>query len=227
MDREWNSFDFPRCASGTASQDAAVDASDADYLARFEQMGRFFMGVSDVHAALARITHRLDDLGVSYAVCGGLAVNAHGHLRATTDIDLLVTADGLDRFKQAAVGLGWLEKFPGSRGLKDADRKIPIDFLVAGGIPGDGTPHGVVFPDPAAVAIERAGVRFVKLESLIEMKLASGITLPQRLQDLADVVALIRVNRLPKEFGDALHPFVRAKWAELWADAQAVDPLAE
>lgn len=204
-----------------------MDTSDTDYLARFEQMGRFFMGVSDVHAALARVTHRLEDLGVCYAVCGGLAVHAHGHLRATTGVDLLVTADGLDRFKQAAVGLGWIEKFPGSRGLKDADRKVPIDFLVAGGIPGDGTPHGVVFPDPASVAIERAGVRFVKLESLIEMKLTSGITLPQRLQDLADVVALIRVHRLQMEFGDGLHPFVREKWAELWASAQAVDPLAE
>lgn len=218
---------FPRCASGGTGQAAAVDTSDTDYLARFEQMGRFFMGVSDVHAALARVTHRLEDLGVCYAVCGGLAVHAHGHLRATTGVDLLVTADGLDRFKQAAVGLGWIEKFPGSRGLKDADRKVPIDFLVAGGIPGDGTPHGVVFPDPASVAIERAGVRFVKLESLIEMKLTSGITLPQRLQDLADVVALIRVHRLQMEFGDGLHPFVREKWAELWASAQAVDPLAE
>lgn len=218
---------FPRCASDGSGRDAAVNTSDADYLARLEQLGRFFMGVSDVHAALAKVAHRLDEIGVSYAVCGALAGNAHGHARATTGVDLLVTEDGLQRFKQASIGRGWIEKFAGSRGVKDAERKVPIDFLLAGGIPGDGTPHGVVFPDPATVAIDRAGVKFVSLEALVELKLASGITLPQRLQVLADVVALVRVNRLPKEFGDRLHPIVRAKWMELWADAQVVDPLAE
>jgi hypothetical protein len=97
-----------------------VSKSDPDHQARLEQVGRFFMGTADVQVALHRITRQLADLGIPYAVCGGLAVNAHGYQRTTVDVDLLVTADGLARFKAASVGLGWVEKFPGSRGVKDS-----------------------------------------------------------------------------------------------------------
>ncbi|MBL8751683.1 MAG: hypothetical protein JNK15_00165 [Planctomycetes bacterium] len=204
-----------------------MTSSDADFLASWEQVGRFFMGTADVHVALARLVRRFDELGIVYAVCGGLAVHAHGYARTTTDVDVLVTADGLRRFKEASLGLGWLERFAGSRGVRDTERRVPIDFLIAGGIPGDGTPHGVVFPDPAEVAIEKAGTRYVTLAKLIELKLASGLTLPHRLQDLADVARLIEVNGLGEHFAAGLHPFVQAKYAELWRNAQLRDPHAE
>jgi hypothetical protein len=167
------------------------------------------MGTSDVHVALDRVTRKLDELGIPYAICGGLAVNAHGHQRATTDVDVLLTAAGLAKFKANALGLGWLEKFPGSRGVKDAERMVPIDILLTGGIPGDGTPHGLLFPDPANVAIEKEGKRYLALGTLIELKLASGLLSPARLQDHADIVALIRVNHLGEHYADALHPYVQ------------------
>jgi len=185
------------------------------------------MGTSDVHVALDRVTRKLDELGIAYAICGGLAVNAHGHPRATTDVDVLLTAEGLAKFKANALGLGWLEKFPGSRGVRDAERRVPIDILLCGGIPGDGTPHGVVFPDPTAVAIEKEGKRYLALGTLIELKLASGLSSPARLQDHADVLALIRVNRLGEQFAEGLHPYVRARYRELWAHAQEPDGLPE
>jgi hypothetical protein len=208
-------------------QDEAVSKSDPDHQARLEQVGRFFMGTADVQVALHRITRQLADLGIPYAVCGGLAVNAHGYQRTTVDVDLLVTADGLARFKAASVGLGWVEKFPGSRGVKDAEHRVPVDFLVTGGIPGDGTPHGVVFPDPSEAAIEKEGCRFLSLQKLIELKLASALSAPQRLQDLADVGSLIRINGLGEHFADQLHPYVRAKYVELWRLAQLPDPQQE
>ena len=54
------------------------------------------MGTSDVHQALARITTRLEQRGIPYAVGGGMAVNAHGHRRTTTDVDVLLTPDPTD-----------------------------------------------------------------------------------------------------------------------------------
>ncbi len=54
-------------------------------------------------------------------------------------------------------------------------------------------------------------------------KLASGMSNPGRLRDLADVQSAIGALRVPREFGDKLHPWVRAKWFELW-DAWDVDP---
>ncbi len=185
------------------------------------------MGTSDVHIALARITKRLTELEIPYAVCGGMALNAHGYQRATTDVDLIVTGDGLAKFKERSLGLGWLEKFPGSRGVKDTDSRVKIDFLVAGGIPGDGTPRGVTFPDPVTAAVDIAGTKYVSLAKLIEMKVASGLSSPHRLRDLDDVIRLIAANHLGEHFGDALHSYVRPKYRELWALAQVRDPHDE
>ncbi len=185
------------------------------------------MGTSDVHLAADRLCQKLDELAIPYAICGGLAVNAHGHKRATNDVDVLLTAEGLARFKQNALGLGWLEKFAGSRGVKDTDRNVPIDFLITGGIPGDGTPRGVTFPDPAFVAIEMEGKRYLSLAKLIEMKLASGLSAPDRLQDFADTIQVIRANRLGEHFADQLHPYVQPKYRELWGYAQRPTMLPE
>lgn len=185
------------------------------------------MGTSDVHQALARVTNRLDELGIPYAICGGMAVNAHGYQRTTTDVDLLLTPDGHARFKASAVGLGWVDKFPGSRGVKDAQNRVPIDFLLTGGVPGSGVQRGVVFPDPAAVSVEIDGRRYLALASLIELKLASGLSAPDRLQDFADVIQLIRKNTLGEHFADQLHPYVQPKFHELWGYAQRPSDLPE
>lgn len=208
-------------------QNVAVTTSDAEFRARFEQLGRFFMGTSDVHVALARVVQKLEELQIPFAICGGMAVNAHGHQRTTTDVDVLLTPEGHAKFKANAVGLGWVEKFAGSRGVRDAENRVPIDFLLTGGIPGDGTPHGVVFPDPAAVAVEHAGAKYLSLAKLVELKLASGLSAPDRLIDFADVISLVRANCLGEHFADGLHPYVQAKYRELWGYAQRPNDLPE
>ncbi len=47
--------------------------------------------------------------------------------------------------------------------------------------------------------------------------------LPHRLQDLADVIHLIRRNGLTPEFAAGLHPVVQEHFRELWRDAQRPD----
>ena len=185
------------------------------------------MGTSDVHVALARIVRKLEELQIPYAICGGMAVNAHGHQRTTTDVDVLLTPLDLAKFKANALGRGWIEKFPGSRGVRDADCRVPIDFLLTGGFPGDGLPRGVEFPDPEAAGILREGARYLSLPRLVELKLASGLSAPDRLQDLADVIQLIRANRLGEDFADGLHAYVQPKYRELWGHAQRPTGLPE
>ena len=58
------------------------------------------------------------------------------------------------------------------------------------------------------------------LPTLIELKLASGMSAPHRLKDLADVLELIRALSLPRETSDSLDASVRAKYEELWEAAQ-------
>jgi hypothetical protein len=185
---------------------------------------RFFMREADVHRALEKVTRILDAEGIPYALIGALALNEYGYQRTTVDIDLLLTAEGLAAFKAAHLGRGYLEKFPGSRGLRDTETGVSIDVVLAGDFPGDGLPKPVAFPDPRSAALGARGVALLPLERLIELKLASGMTAPHRLRDLADVIELIRAANLVRELGAQLDPFVQAKYDELWVAAQGSDP---
>ncbi len=90
-----------------------------------------------------------------------------------------------------------------------------------GDFPDDGKPKDVAFPAPAGTAVERGGIRVVPLETLLELKLASGLSAEhRRLVDLADVQRTIEVLKLPKELGDKIHPSVRAEYRRLWDLAQ-------
>jgi hypothetical protein len=191
--------------------------------ARFTQ--EFHMGASRVHDALAAVTARLDELGIPYAILGALALNAYGYVRATVDVDILVSGEGLARFRAAMLGRGYVEKFPGSRGLRDAERNVDIDIVLAGDYPGDGREKPIRFPDPAEAAVKGTTFALVSLETLIELKIASGMTAPHRLRDLADVIELIRANGLARDFQSRLHPYVRERFLELWEAAQISDQL--
>jgi hypothetical protein len=57
----------------------------------------------------------------------------------------------------------------------------------------------------------------------MELKLASGISAPHRLKDLADVLELVRILGLPEEAAEDLHPYVREKYREIWRAAQEAE----
>lgn len=182
---------------------------------------RHFEGHSAVQDALREIARRLDELGIPYAVAGGMALFLHGHRRFTEDIDILVTRDGLRMVHRELEGRGYVRPFPGSKQLRDAARGVRIEFLVAGDYPGDGKPKPIAFPDPRTVAERHDGIAYVDRRTLVELKLASGMTDPGRTQDLADVQALIRNVPLGREFADVLDPFVRDAYLALWDATRA------
>jgi hypothetical protein len=182
---------------------------------------RFFRKSDSVFRTLRAIARRLDDLGVAYAVAGGMALNAHGFRRLTVDVDILVTREGLKTIHERLDGLGYLPPFENSKNLRDTDTGVRVEFLVAGDYPGDGKPKPVAFPDPAAIGVTIDGVRYLDLRSLVELKLASGMTGGvHRMKDLADVVALIDSLGLDESLADDLDPFVRDRYLELWRGVQ-------
>lgn len=168
-----------------------------------------------VYQSLRDIARRLDEIAVPYAIVGGMALVAHGYRRTTEDVDILVTADGVGRIHQSLVGLGYVPLFPGSRHLRDTRTGVRIEWVIAGQYPGDGKPKPVAFPDPQSVAVEIDGIRYVNLPKLVELKLASGMTNPGRLRDLADVQELIRALRFAPDFALQLHDSVRAEFQRL------------
>lgn len=122
----------------------------------------------------------------------------------------------LDRFKAEWLGRGYVEVRPGGKAVRDTINDARIDFLITGDFPGDGKPKPVAFPDPREAAVLGERYRVVSLPRLVEMKLASGMTAPHRLQDLADVLRLIRAADLPQDFAARIDPYVREKFEELW-----------
>jgi hypothetical protein len=183
---------------------------------------RYFMGEGNLNRALAHVAADLRERQIDYVVVGALALLAHGYPRLTEDIDLVLTAEGLDRFHKELIGLGYRPAFPGARKrLRSTKDDVGIDVIAAGEYPGDGQPKPVSFPNPPEASLEIDGIRFVTLEKLIELKLASGMTAPDRLKDLADVQELIKVKHLAQDFAGKLNPYVREKYLELWNAVQS------
>jgi hypothetical protein len=184
----------------------------------------FFGGRGAVHRTLRSLAARLDAEGIPYAILGGMALNIHGFVRETVDVDVLLSRESLERFRERFVGRGYVPAFAGAvKSFKDAETGVRIDVIAAGDYPGDGKPKDVVFPAPASVAIEKGGLCVVPLETLLELKIASGLSAEhRRLVDLADVQRTIEALKLPKDLAQKLHPSVRAEYGRLWALAQRV-----
>ncbi|MBI3926133.1 MAG: hypothetical protein HY319_11370 [Armatimonadetes bacterium] len=180
-----------------------------------EEGSLHFEKESAVHRTLREVIRRLEELGVPYAVVGGMAMFLHGYRRFTEDVDVLVTPGGLEVVHRELIGRGYRPLHEGSRHLRDTERGVRVEFLVTGGYPGDGKPKPIAFPDPLTASIELDGVRVLALPQLLELKLASGMTNPGRLKDLADVQDLIRKLDLPADLN--LHPSVLPKYQELWS----------
>jgi hypothetical protein len=140
----------------------------------------------------AAILHGLDRHRVEYVVIGGVAVQAHGHVRMTQDLDLVPepSEENLNRLAAALRELG-------ARPV-GADREQPFQIPSAGVLELDTDAGGVdVHLDPpgaAPFAELRARaleleletiVPVVGLDDLIAMKYASG-----RPVDRSDIIAL-------------------------------------
>jgi len=194
-----------------------------NYLALLEEASKYYMARGDIFTTLQNLTHRLEEAKIPYALVGGLALAAHGFVRMTQDVDLLMTREGLEAFKEKFVGRGYMSAFAGSqKTFRDSETQVRIKILITGDYPGDGKPKPVAFPDPSIIFTERGGMRIIPMEKLIELRLASGMSAPHRLRNLADVQDLITTLKLPSEFSDSLDPSVRETFRELWQSAQAI-----
>ena len=178
---------------------------------------RFFRGKGMLNEALRRVASDLERNQIDYVVIGAVALNQHGYRRFTEDIDILMTQEGLEKFRKLMIGRGYRPAFEGaSKKFRTTEENVSVEIVVTGDYPGDGLPKPIAFPEPGTVAIEIEDIKTISLERLIELKLASGMTAPDRLRDLADVQELIKIRRLSRELAAALNPFVREKYLELW-----------
>ena len=194
----------------------------------YEEGLNFFEGKGMLNETLKKLVGDLERCGIDYAVIGAVALNQHGYQRFTSDIDLLMTKAGLEMFRHKLVSLGYAPKLEGAqKTFRETARNIQIEVITAGEYPGDGKPKPISFPPPSESAVVINGVKTLTLEMLINLKLASGMTGAGRLKDLAAVQEVIKLKALDANFAATLHPFVRAKFLELYRDAMPTNPFEE
>ncbi len=159
------------------------------------------MATSDRIFDAEEILRVLAEHGVDFVVIGGIAVQAHGYIRWTKDLDLIVrpTTLNLTRMSEALAELEAELRGPGALRLTDPNqlRNAPLIPLMTKAGPLDvlnvehvaGAPRSYDAPRDAALVIELDGsaVAVAGLSDLIRMKRAAG-----RDHDLADIEALTR-----------------------------------
>ena len=154
-----------------------------------------------------RIFEALQRHEVEYLTIGGVAVNAHGHVRNTRDVDILVewTAENMRRLAAALADLD-ARLFGVDADLIDIDPLDPGDLLnegnftlrtAAGGldlfdpdeIPG-GRPYDEMRPRAVEAVVDGVGIRAVGFDDLIRLKREAG-----RDRDREDVATLLAAKR--------------------------------
>jgi len=166
-------------------------------------------------ATLLKMAKRLRELNISYAVTGDMAMFFHGLERSTDVLELLVSRESLGEIHQRVTGLEFAASGYGTKDIRDKVNGVTVKFIITGDFPGDGRRKPVVNPDPFEASIEKDGIRWMKLPVLIDIKLASGMTSPGKLKDLADVQELIKSLKLDVKYGQHLNAYVREKFEEL------------
>jgi hypothetical protein len=180
----------------------------------------FFMKKGIVFETMRRLAQRLETEGIPYAVIGGMALAAHGYVRMTLDVDILLAPEGLANFREKLVGKGYVADFPGAaKSFRDTETNVKVEIITAGEFPGDGLPKPVCFPEPEGQTVEQDDVLIINLDKLIELKLASGLSATHRMRDLADVQDLIMAMHLPLELKDKLDESVRSEYQRIWQAA--------
>jgi len=143
----------------------------------------------DLFEEFQNLVKALNDRGIDYAVVGALALAIHGVPRATTDIDLLVRQEDVERILEVVAEFGFtLPAAPMtfSSGLsvqrvtkvQDEDT-LMLDLVLV-------NPHlEEIWKSRTKIGTTNGSVWALSREGLIKMKSMSG-----RLADLADVERL-------------------------------------
>lgn len=154
-----------------------------------------------------KLAEHLDKHEMEYAIIGGLALNVHGFKRQTVDVDILLTEQNLNNFHAKLKYNGFVPRFRGSRrSFRDPVSNVGVDIITAGQYPGDGKEKSISFPDPSTVSQDIGGLKVVNLATLINLKLASYMSMPQqRMRDRTDVSGLVKFLSIDESFAVNLH----------------------
>jgi hypothetical protein len=147
--------------------------------------------VDELHA----IAGGLRGAGIPYAVCGAVALTAHGVPRMTKDIDIAIAREDLAAALAAVVAAGYTipagpttfeAGTPRERHVQRVNKIVGAEHLVLDFLIAEASLSGTL-DDRIDVALPAGTVTFVSRDTLIRMKRLAG-----RPNDLADIEKLER-----------------------------------
>ena len=204
--------------TGRKGVQPGLNGKPFSFMDRLQEIGVFFQKRSPQHKTMRRLAKRLKKAGIPYALMGAMAVNAHGAERTTRDVDILLTPEGLERFRQEFVGEVYEPVEGRPRRFKERQSGVTVDCLITGLYPGLGKPGPFAFPDPVEASQEIDKIRVITLPQLVQLKLAAG-----RYYDFGDVVFLIQTHNLDESFLPQLHPSVHQDFIECLEEKRRED----
>src|SRR4051794_18399503 len=104
-----------------------------------------------------RLAMRLREAGIPYAMMGALAFHAYGARRMRDAVEVLLTPQGLDLFRQRLVGEHYEPVPERSRRFVERRSGTPMEAFLTGHSPGRRGPTPFAFPDPGEDSEEVAG----------------------------------------------------------------------
>jgi len=139
---------------------------------------------------LRELDARLRQARIDYALIGGVAVNIHGHVRATRDLDVMVLVEDNDALHDQLQALGY-EAIDRRDDMSSYVRKLDrLDVIFAR------RPINRALLERSA-SVEYGGMRLpaIPVEGLIGLKVQAMSDDPRRIDDLADIIELMRIHR--------------------------------
>jgi len=139
-----------------------------------------------IRSALATVTSDLQRHGIAHAVIGAVALAAHGFVRATTDADFLIAAEGAEHVHELMQSLGFTAVHRTDDVANYALQFFHVDFLTAR------RPYSrAMLKDATEANIAGVVTKIVRLEDLIGLKMQALANDPTRAQDRADIDTIL------------------------------------
>jgi predicted nucleotidyltransferase len=138
-------------------------------------------------AQLRDLLTALDGAGIRHAIIGGIAVNIHGHVRATRDVDLLIAIEQEGELHELMTELGYLT----------LDRRAELSSYVRGNERADFLHANReisrnLLMEAESVTFAGVAIPVVSIEGLLGFKIQALNDDPSRLRDLSDMLELLR-----------------------------------
>jgi len=154
-----------------------------------------------------KVFRKLNEHRVKYLVIGGAAVNFHGFIRVTNDLDLMILLDkeNVNRFSKAANELGYIPRVPvkiediadinkREEWIKEKNMKVfsiinpnqdeeIVDIMVM-----DYIDFNEAYKNKKAISVNGEEIQIISIKDLIKLKEILG-----RPQDILDIKMLLKI----------------------------------